>query len=86
MRGYADELARTVRVPRERLGDHVQVVALPPVLLGGVNSPSLVRNLSETEYWVERVEGGEGEPVEAHQVHHHGQTGGAWAEKGKEEC
>jgi hypothetical protein len=53
--GYADELARTVRVHREKLGDHVQVVAMPPVLLGGggrggVNSPRLVRNLIETEY------------------------------------
>jgi hypothetical protein len=73
-------------VLREKLGDHVQVVALPPVLLSGVNSPTLVRNLIETEYWAERVEGNEGELVEAHQVHHHGQTGGARAGKGKEEC
>ncbi len=86
MRGYADELAYTVRVLGERLGDHVQVVALPPVLLGGVNSPSLVRNLIETEYWAERVEGGEGEPAEAHQVHHYGQTGRARTGKSKEEC
>ncbi len=66
MCGYADKLAWTVRVPRERLGDHVQVVELPPVLLGGVNNPSLVRNLIETESWAKRVEGGKGEPVEAH--------------------
>jgi hypothetical protein len=34
------------------------VVVMPPVLLGGVNSPRLVRNIIETEYWVERLEGG----------------------------
>jgi len=61
--GYADELARTMRVLREKLansGNNVQVVALPPVLLGGVNSERLVRHILEAEHWLERLEGGEG--------------------------
>jgi hypothetical protein len=56
--GYSDELARTIRVLREKLGNHVQVVVMPPVLLGGVNSPRLVQNIIETEYWVGETGGG----------------------------
>jgi hypothetical protein len=66
--GYSDELARTIRVLREKLGNHVQVVAMPPVLLGGVNSPRLVQNIIETEYWVgETGGGGVGKPLEEHE-------------------
>ncbi len=83
--GYSDELARTIRVLREKLGNHVQVVAMPPVLLGGVNSPRLVRNIIECEYWVERLEGG-GEPPEEHEGSGDGQAGGARHGTRKEEC
>ena len=58
--GYSDELARTLRILKERLGQQVQVAALPPVLLGGVNCPTLVRNIIEIEHWAERLEGGDG--------------------------
>jgi hypothetical protein len=58
--GYTEELARTVRILREKQGPNVQVGILPPVLLGGVNSFNLLRGIVEVETWVERLEGGEG--------------------------
>jgi hypothetical protein len=58
--GYTDELARTVRVLKDKLGGRVKVVALPPVLLGGINSFRLLRLVVEVEHWAERLEGGDG--------------------------
>jgi hypothetical protein len=58
--GYTEEVARTVRILKEKLGPNVQVGILPPVLLGGVNSFNLLRGIVEVETWVERLEGGEG--------------------------
>jgi hypothetical protein len=55
--GYSEELARTMRILSEKIGNSVQVVAIPPVLLGGVNSPRLVRAIIETEFWAEGLEG-----------------------------
>jgi hypothetical protein len=58
--GYTDELARTVRILREKQEPNVQVGILPPILLGGVNSFNLLRSIVEVETWVVRLEGGEG--------------------------
>jgi len=61
--GYTEELARTVRILREKQekkGCKAQVGAVPPVLLGGVNSFNLMRSILEVEAWVERLVGGEG--------------------------
>ncbi len=57
--GYSEELGRTIRILREKLGPHVKVTAAPPVLIGGVNSERLVRAIIEAESWLEGLEGGE---------------------------
>jgi hypothetical protein len=57
--GYSEELARTIRILREKLGKNVMVTAAPPVLLGGVNSHRLTRAIIDAEYWVESLEGGD---------------------------
>jgi hypothetical protein len=51
--GYTDELARTMRVLKEKQGGKVKVVALPPVLLGSINSFRLLRLVVEVEHWAE---------------------------------
>jgi hypothetical protein len=61
--GYTEELTCTIRILREKqekLGVKVQVSALPPVLLGGVNSFNLLRSIVEVEAWAEKLEGGDG--------------------------
>jgi hypothetical protein len=58
--GYTDELARTLRIVKEKQGKRIQVVALPPVLLGEINSFMLLRLVVEAEHWAERLEGGAG--------------------------
>jgi len=58
--GYTDELARTLRILKEKLGGRVEVVALPPVPLGGINSFATLRGVVEVEHWAERLEGGAG--------------------------
>jgi hypothetical protein len=58
--GYTDELARSLRVLKDKQGGRVKVVALPPVLLGGINSFRLLRLVVEVEHWAERLEGGDG--------------------------
>jgi hypothetical protein len=61
--GYTEELARTIRISREKQekkGGKVQVGAMPPVLLGGVNSFNLMRSILEVEAWLEKLVGGEG--------------------------
>ncbi len=55
--GYTDELARTLRILKEKLGGRVEVVALPPVPLGGINSFATLRAVVEVEHWAERLEG-----------------------------
>ena len=60
MAGYAEELARSMRILRERQGQRIQVVALPPILLGGINRFELLRNIVEIEFWAEKMEGGDG--------------------------
>jgi hypothetical protein len=47
--GYADELTRTLRIVKDKLGKEVQMAAIPPVLLGGINSYRLLRNIVEAE-------------------------------------
>jgi hypothetical protein len=58
--GYADELTRTLRIVKDKLGKEVQMAAIPPVLLGGVNSYRLLRNIVEAEQWAENLIGGGG--------------------------
>jgi hypothetical protein len=58
--GYTDELARTMRVLKEKQGGRVKVVALLPVLLGGINSFRRLRLVVEAEHWAERLKGGDG--------------------------
>jgi hypothetical protein len=57
--GYVDELNRTIRIVKDKLGGKVAVSALPPVLLAGINSFRLLRNILEVEFWLERFEGGD---------------------------
>jgi hypothetical protein len=45
--GYTDELARTLRILKQKLGGRVEVVALPPVPLGGINSFATLRAVVE---------------------------------------
>jgi hypothetical protein len=58
--GYSDELTRTLRIVKDKLGKEVQMAAIPPVLLGGVNSYRLLRNIVEAEQWAEMLIGGGG--------------------------
>ncbi len=58
--GYTDELARSLRILKQKQGGMVKVVALPPVLLGGINSFTVLRLVVEAEHWAERLEGGDG--------------------------
>jgi hypothetical protein len=48
--GYTDELARSLRVLKDKQGGKVKVIALPPVLLGGINSFRLLRLVVEVEH------------------------------------
>jgi hypothetical protein len=54
---YSVELARTMRSLSEKIGNSVQVLAIPPLLLGRVNSLQLLRAIIETEFWAEGLEG-----------------------------
>jgi hypothetical protein len=56
--GYAEEVMRTIRIAKDKVGANVQVVACPPILLGGINSYRLLRNVAEAEYWAEHMRGG----------------------------
>jgi hypothetical protein len=58
--GYADELSRTVRILKEKMGTDVQVAVCPPILLGGINSYRLLRNVVEAKHWAEKLVGGGG--------------------------
>jgi hypothetical protein len=58
--GYAEELARTIRLVKEKQGGKAQVSSLPAVLLAGINSFRLLRNVLEMEFWLEKLEGGGG--------------------------
>jgi hypothetical protein len=58
--GYTEELARSLRILKEKQGGRVEVVALPPVPLGGLNSFAILRTVVEAEHWAERLEGGRG--------------------------
>jgi hypothetical protein len=58
--GYTDELARSLRILKEKQGKKVQVVALPPVPLGRINSFTVLRLVVEAEHWAEKLEGGDG--------------------------
>jgi hypothetical protein len=58
--GYAEELARTIRIAKEKQGGKVHVSAVPSVLLAGVNSFKLLRDILEIEFWIERLEKGDG--------------------------
>jgi hypothetical protein len=56
--GYTEELARSLRILKEKQGGKVEVVT--PVPLGGINSFSTLRAVVEAEHWAERLEGGAG--------------------------
>jgi hypothetical protein len=58
--GYSEEMARTLRNVKARLGKNVQLAVVPPILMGGVNSYRLLRNVVEAEYWAENLVGGGG--------------------------
>jgi hypothetical protein len=58
--GYTEEMARTLRNVKIRLGPNVQLAVVPPILLGGLNSYRLLRNVVEAEYWAEHLIGGGG--------------------------
>jgi hypothetical protein len=58
--GPAEELTRTLRIAKDKLGGHVQLVTCPPIILGGINSYRLLRNVVEAEYWAEHMIGGGG--------------------------
>ncbi len=63
MSGYTEELTRTIRIlkeKQEKIGGKVQVGAMPPVLLGGVNSFNLMRSILEVEAWAEQLVEGTG--------------------------
>jgi hypothetical protein len=60
---YCEDLAKTIRIAKEKQGKGAQVVALPPVLLGGLNSYRLLRNVVEAKLWAKRLEGGGGNGV-----------------------
>ncbi len=55
--GYTEELARTLRILKDKQGKRVATVPLPPVLLAGINSFRLLRLVVEAEHWAERLEG-----------------------------
>ncbi len=59
--GYAEELARTIWIVKEKQGGKAQVSSLPAVLLAGINSFRLLRNVLEMEFWLEKLEGGGGD-------------------------
>ena len=59
MTGYAEELTRTIRIVKEKQGGKIQVSSLPPLLLAGINSFRLLRNVLEMEFWLEKLEGGD---------------------------
>jgi hypothetical protein len=65
--GYAEVLVRTIRIARERQSKKkdkeeggIQVVAVPPIPIGGINSFRLLRAMLETEAWLEQLVGGDG--------------------------
>jgi hypothetical protein len=53
VQSYGEDLVWGIRLLREKLGDGVNVSALPPILINGVNNPGLVRSLTEVEIWFE---------------------------------
>jgi hypothetical protein len=57
---YGEDMAWSIRVIREKLGDGVTVSALVPILVNGVNNPSLVRGVAEAECWFEGLIGPDG--------------------------
>jgi len=46
-----------IRQLKEKLCDGLNASALPPILINGINNPSLVRSLAEAELWFEGLKG-----------------------------
>jgi hypothetical protein len=57
---YGEDVAWRIKVLREKLGEGVTVSALVPILVTGVNNPSLVRGVAEAECWFEGLIGIDG--------------------------
>ncbi len=57
---YGEDMAWSIRVIREKLGDGVTVSAVVPILVNVVNNPSLVRGVAEAECWFEGLVGPDG--------------------------
>jgi hypothetical protein len=57
---YGEDMAWSIRVIREKLGDGVSVSAVVPIFVNGVNNPSLVRGVAEAECWFEGLVGPDG--------------------------
>ncbi len=57
---YGEDMAWSIRVIREKLGDGVSVSAVVPIFVNGVNNPSLVRCVAEAECWFEGLIGPDG--------------------------
>jgi hypothetical protein len=69
--GYIDELAWTLRSLKDKQGGKVNVVALPLVLLGGINSFTILRVVVEAEHWAERLERGGRRGVRSSRIGEH---------------
>ncbi len=57
---YGEDMAWSIRVLREKLGEGLTVSALVPILINGVNNPSLVRGVAEAECGFEGLVGPDG--------------------------
>jgi hypothetical protein len=57
---YGEDMAWSIRIIREKLGDGVSVSAVVPIFVNGVNNPSLVRCVAEAECWFEGLIGPDG--------------------------
>jgi len=57
---YGEDIVWGIRMIKEKLGDRVNVSAVPPILVNGIESPSLVRSLAEAEIWFEGLKGPDG--------------------------
>jgi hypothetical protein len=57
---YGEDLVWGIRMIKEKLGERVNASAIPPILINGIESPSLVRSLAEAEIWFEGLKGPDG--------------------------
>jgi hypothetical protein len=57
---YGEDMVWGIRLLKEKLGDAVNASGIPPILINGINNPSLVRSVAEAEIWFEGLKGPEG--------------------------